>query len=102
VVARRILTTATGHEGLAVDLSLVMAGFTFARVWRRRRVFRVNGVDVPVARLADIVTSKAAAGRLKDRLFLATHAEALEHLVGADRTAPGSRKAPRHEPGRRR
>jgi hypothetical protein len=36
---------------------------------------------VPVARLLHIVTSKHAAGRDKDRLFLATHREALEQLL---------------------
>lgn len=57
-----------------------MAGFTFDEVWPRRRVFTVEGVDVPVASLKDIVASKAAAGRPKDRLFLATHEEALREL----------------------
>ena len=42
--------------------------------------FGSDDVDIPVARLADIVTSKAAAGRKKDRLFLATHAEAIRQM----------------------
>ena len=79
VVARRALVRAEGR-GLQVDLSLVMAGFTFDDVWPRRRVFKVEGVEVPVASLKDIVASKAAAGRPKDRLFLATHEEALREL----------------------
>ncbi|HEY5618296.1 MAG TPA: hypothetical protein VIK60_10140 [Vicinamibacterales bacterium] len=33
------------------------------------------------ARLLHIVTSKQAAGRLKDQLFLATHQDALEQLL---------------------
>jgi hypothetical protein len=44
----------------------------------------VEGVEVPVARLRHIVDSKAAVGRPKDRLFLATHEEALRHLLKAD------------------
>lgn len=80
IVEARALVRAEG-EGLQIDLSLVMAGFTFASVWRRRRVFKVEGVRIPVARLSDIVASKAAAGRPKDRLFLATHEEALRDLV---------------------
>ena len=80
VVARRALTRATRDE-LQVDLTLVMAGFEFERVWNERRLFIVGGVEVPVARLAHIVESKAAAGREKDRLFLATHAEALRQLL---------------------
>jgi len=65
---------------MLVDLTLVMAGFAFDEVWARRRVFKVEGTGVPVASLKDIVASKAAAGRPKDRLFLATHEEALREL----------------------
>lgn len=82
VVERRAGTTATGGEGLQVDLSLVMAGFDFQNVWSGRRSFMVDNVEIPVARLSDIVTSKAQAGREKDRLFLATHEEALRQLLG--------------------
>ncbi len=84
VVASRALTRAT-KDDLQVDLTLVMAGFDFERVWTERRLFAVEGVDIPVARLAHIVESKAAAGREKDRLFLATHAEALRQLLDPPR-----------------
>lgn len=40
-----------GGPTLDVDLSLVMAGFGFETVWTERRVFVVDGVDIPVARL---------------------------------------------------
>ena len=80
VVARRALTRAS-RDALHVDLTLVMAGFQFEQVWNERRHFVVDGVEIPVARLAHIVESKAAAGREKDRLFLATHAEALRQLL---------------------
>lgn len=89
IVTRRALVRATDGRGLDVDLSLVMAGFDFETVWSARRVFVVDDVDVPVARLRHIVESKAAAGRDKDRLFLATHAEALRDLLG--REEPASR-----------
>lgn len=81
VVERRALTKATGDEGLEIDLTLEMAGFEFDDVWRERRVFRVEGVEIPVARLKHIVESKAKANRPKDRLFLETHAEALKKLM---------------------
>ena len=61
-----------------------MAGFTFEEVWSERRTFLVEGVEIPVARLAHIVQSKAAAGRDKDRLFLATHEERLRALIRSD------------------
>jgi hypothetical protein len=81
IVTRRALVRATDGRGLDVDFSLVMAGFEFETVWAARRVFVVDAVDVPVARLRHIVESKAQAGREKDRLFLASHAEALRDLL---------------------
>lgn len=81
IVEQRSLVRATDGKGLDVDLTLVMAGYDFEAVWSERRSFVVADVSIPVARLAHIVTSKAAAGREKDRLFLATHAEALRALT---------------------
>lgn len=80
VVERRALTRATASN-LQVDLTLVMAGFDFETVWRERKQFVVDEVHIPVARLLHIVTSKHAAGRDKDMLFLATHRDALEQLL---------------------
>ncbi len=81
VVERRAGTSATDAEGHQVDLTLTMAGFDFEDVWSRRRTFPVEGVDVSVASLMDIVQSKARVGRPKDRLFLATHEEAIKELL---------------------
>ena len=86
VVERRALTRASDGAGTDVDLSLVMSGFDFEEVWPARRIFEVEGVAIPVARLSHIVASKASAGREKDRLFLATHREALEHLLSDEET----------------
>jgi len=80
-IERRIATSVTGPDDLQVDLTLVMEGFDFATVWNERRTFKIEGVDVPTARLLHIVQSKEAAGRDKDRLFLATHRDALEQLL---------------------
>jgi hypothetical protein len=81
VVGRRALVRASNARGLDIDLTLEMAGFEFETVWKERRLFRAEGVDIPVARLSHIVESKAAAGRPKDRLFLATHEEALREML---------------------
>lgn len=81
VVARRALVRASDGRGLDIDLTLVMAGFEFEAVWSERNLFRAEGVEIPVARLRHIVESKAAAGRPKDRLFLATHEEAVRVLL---------------------
>jgi hypothetical protein len=84
VIERRAVVKATDGEELHVDLSLVMAGFDFDRVWAERRVFLVEDVEIPVARLLHIVESKHAAGRDKDRLFLAAHREAIKELLERD------------------
>lgn len=78
---RRALVRATNNKGFDVDFTMVMAGFDFEPVFAGRRTFLVEGVPIAVARLSDIVASKAAAGREKDRLFLASHAEALRSLM---------------------
>lgn len=87
IIERRALTRVTGPGKLEVDFTLVMKGFEFETVWSGRRVFVVEDVQIPTARLTHIVTSKQAAGREKDHLFLATHRDALEQLLkkqGAD------------------
>ena len=84
VVDRRALVTASNETGLTVDFALVMAGFDFETVWQERRTFVADGTQLPVARLAHIIKSKATAGRQKDRLFLATYAEGLEALLKRD------------------
>ncbi|OLC50211.1 MAG: hypothetical protein AUH43_05700 [Acidobacteria bacterium 13_1_40CM_65_14] len=81
VVERRAAVRASDRNGLEVDLSLVMADFDFETVWRERRIFTVEAVEIPVASLLHIVTSKKTLGRDKDRLFLATYREAIEELL---------------------
>ena len=46
--------------------------------------FFVGTVDIPVARLGHIIESKRRVGREKDRMFLATHAEAIRDLTDSD------------------
>ena len=84
VVERRALTRASDGMGTDVDLSLVMSGFDFEAIWPARRMFEVEGIAIPVARLSHIVESKAKTGREKDRLFLATHREVLDDILSDD------------------
>ena len=84
VTERLAVTRVTGPDALVVDLTLVMKGYEFETVWTERREFLIEAVAIPVARLLHIVTSKHAAGRDKDRLFLATHREALQEILGRE------------------
>jgi hypothetical protein len=88
IVTHKALVRASDGLGLDVDLTLVMAGFDFATVWKGRRIFRAGDVEIPVARLTHIVESKRRAGRDKDRLFFAAHAEAIRDLLASE-TRPG-------------
>jgi hypothetical protein len=81
MIDRRALTRVTGPGDLQVDLTLVMKGYEFETVWDDHRVFMIEDAEVPTARLLHIIKSKEAAGRDKDRLFLATHRDALEQLL---------------------
>ena len=76
------MTRGTAGADLTIDLRLVMEGFEFDAVWQERRTFKIEEVDVPTARLRHIVESKVVAGRDKDKLFLATHKDALGQLLG--------------------
>jgi hypothetical protein len=66
---------------ITVNFTTEMPGFDFETVFANHRVFRAEGVDIPVARLEHIIESKRRADRPKDRLFLATHEEALRQFL---------------------
>jgi len=105
VVANQASGRATDGARLDVDLTLVMAGFDFATVWKGRRTFRVNDLQIPVARLRHIVESKRQAGRDKDRLFLAAHADTIRDLERSQGESEKGRQTPKRKgsrPGRKR
>ena len=81
MIERRALTRVSGPNDLLLDLTLVMKGFDFDTVWKGRRDFVIDGVQVATAQLQHIIESKQAAGRLKDQLFLTTHLDALQQLL---------------------
>jgi hypothetical protein len=60
IVERQALVTASYGKGLDIDFTHVMAGFDFETVWSERRTFLVHDVPISVARLSQILASKAA------------------------------------------
>jgi hypothetical protein len=62
VIERRAAVRATNRRGLEIDLTLVRAGFDFESAWTEKRTFKVDEVEIPVARLLHIVTSKKDLG----------------------------------------
>jgi hypothetical protein len=89
-IAHRAAVRAVHAEGIEIDLTLVMAGFEFDEVWSNRQRFQVEGAEIPVARLRQIVESKEAAGRPKDLLFLATHEQTLREMLHREELAEPS------------
>ena len=68
-----------------LDLAFVPSGTTGYGDLRRDAVrMLVRGVDVPVASLADVIRSKEAAGRARDRAILPTLRRMLERQGGGD------------------
>ena len=80
-LAARAVRYVLGPDEFQADLTLVMQGFEFEAVWDTRRVFLIDGVEIPTARLLHILSSKQKAARDKDKLFLASHRDALEQLL---------------------
>jgi hypothetical protein len=70
------------------DLSLIPSGTEgYGDLARHARVVLVDGVETPLADLADIVRSKRAANRVKDREVLPALEEALRRRDGRPSSA---------------
>jgi len=70
-VRRKNTFIATDAYGVMFELMLAVSGYTFEQMERDAVTFDIGGVPVKVARLNKLLTSKKAAGRGKDKLFLA-------------------------------
>lgn len=78
-----ILNLVTRHG--ALDVSFVPSGTGgYADLKRAAREVNIDGVHVLVAALEDVIRSKEAAGREKDRLVLPTLRRLLERRQAAD------------------
>lgn len=54
------------EDYMRVDLLTVVKGLSFPDAWRRRAMKRIEGINVPVLHLKDLIKSKRAAGRSID------------------------------------
>lgn len=80
------LVTAHGR----LDISFVPSGTRgYEDLARHARVYEVAGVRVPVASLADVIRSKEAAGREKDRAVLPALRRLLDELERRGEPGPG-------------
>lgn len=81
VVSQQATQRASGRDGVQLDLTFTMQGFTFEELWPERKIFTAHGQQIPVAPLESIIESKRAAGRPKDLLFFVTHEDILRQLL---------------------
>jgi predicted nucleotidyltransferase len=56
-----------GIEPVRVDILTSVTGLEFGSAWRRRKVVDFDGEPVPVVSREDLLASKEAAGRRRDR-----------------------------------
>jgi len=55
----------SGPEDPVIDL-LFEPGWIFAEAWARRKTVTTDGIDIPLASIADLIAMKTEAGREKD------------------------------------
>ena len=65
-----------GRPPVSIDILTGLSGVTFDEAWAGRDEHAIDGHAVPFLGLAEMVRTKRAAGRTKDRLDLALLAEA--------------------------
>lgn len=53
-----------------IELCLEVSGYTFEQLKGNSRIFRAEGVKIPVGNLEDLLQMKVLAGRPKDKIFL--------------------------------
>lgn len=65
-----------GRAPLSIDILTGLSGVTFDEAWAGRVEVEIDGAAVPFLGLSEMVRTKRAAGRAKDKLDLALLAEA--------------------------
>jgi len=69
------------RDDARVDLCTRIAGVRFSELWENRRVFVLEGVNIHVGRLQQLIKSKRTANRPKDELFLEQHKEVIQSML---------------------
>ncbi len=78
LVRDRKTLVATTPDGVMVEVLLQVSGYTFSDLARDAATVTVRGTPITVGRLTKLLTSKQAAGRVKDRQFLKRYQRLLE------------------------
>jgi len=70
IIRNKASVGAIKDKAAQVDILTRVAGYSFAKLYAGRRLFRAAGMSVPVASLAQLLESKRICGRKKDLEFL--------------------------------
>lgn len=74
IIGNRASVSALKNKTAQVDILTAVAGYSFARLYAARRLFKAGGTLVPVASLKHLIDSKRICGRRKDLEFLRIYA----------------------------
>lgn len=85
ILERRAVVTAVKDEALRVDLVTDGGGIPFQEWEESRRLFKIEGVNVPVGDLIRLLRAKQNAGRDKDKKFMALYKLQIEEMLRADK-----------------
>lgn len=77
-IRQRRTVVATTPDGLMVELLLQVSGYTFEALADDAATITIHGTPIIVGRLNKLLRSKRAAGRPKDRAFLARYQALLD------------------------
>ncbi len=56
-----------GEKPLQIDFLTRLSGVTYEDAWQKKETFQLNDLRIPVIHLHDLIISKIATGRLKDK-----------------------------------
>ncbi len=70
IIRAKAAVTAIKNKAAQIDILTSVAGYSFAKLYAGKRLFRAGGIFVPVANLAHLLGIKKICGRKKDLEFL--------------------------------
>lgn len=80
IIRNKASVAAAKGKAAQIDILTGVAGFSFARLYAGRRLFKAGRTSVPVASLAHLIESKKICGRKKDLEFLRIYEAQLGRL----------------------
>lgn len=92
LLERRVTVRAEKDSSMPIDVMVEAIGYSFAQWWKGRRSFRAGSVRIPCASLEQVLGSKRAAGRDKDKTLLALYEAGVESRA-AEARRPSRRRA---------